>query len=406
MIILLAKSPSSCWPPNMDIRESIISQTDISFMLAKHVFSKEVNGNTNLVLSPLSIQIVLGLIAAGSDGPTQDQLLCFLKSKSTDDLNSLYSHIVDVVFADGSPYGGPRLSVANGIWIDQRLPLKTSFKQVVDNIYKAASESVDFQNKAGEVADQVNQWAKTKTNDLIQEILPRNAVNNMTRLILANALYFKGEWNEKFDTSETKDHEFHLLNGGPIQVPFMTSKKKQCVAAFNGFKVLRLPYKQGTDTRCFSMYFILPDAHDGLPVLFDKISTQPGFLNHHVPFRKVRVSKFLIPKFKTTFGFEASNILKGLGLTLPFCGGGLTEMVDSPSPEKLSVSQVFHKTFIEVNEEGTEAAAVTATVFKATSLTIEKTIDFVADHPFLFLIRDESTGVILFLGSMMNPLAG
>lgn len=140
--------------------------------------------------------------------------------------------------------------------------------------------------------------------------------------------------------------------------------------------------------------------------MFDKNSTQPGFLNHYVPFRKVIVSKFLIPKFKTTFGFEASNILKGLGLTLPFCGGGLTEMVDSPSPEKLSVSQVFHKTFIEVNEEGTEAAAVTATVFKATSLTIEKTIDFVADHPFLFLIRDESTGVILFLGSMMNPLAG
>lgn len=410
MIILLTKPPSpsssSCSRANMDLRESITSQTDVSFMFAKHVFSKEVKGDTNLVLSPLSIQIVLGLIAAGSDGPTQDQLLCFLKSNSIDELNSLYSHIVSVVFADGSSNGGPRLSVANGIWIDQTLPLKPSFKQVVDNVYKAASESVDFQNKAGEVADQVNQWTKTKTNDHIQEILPRDAVNNMTRLILANALYFKGEWNEKFDTSETKHHEFHILSGGSIRAPFMTSKKKQYVAAFNGYKVLRLPYKQGTDTRCFSMYFILPDAHDGLPALFDKISSEPGFLNHHVPFRRVRVRKFLIPKFKTTFGFEASNILKGLGVTLPFCGGGLTEMVDSPSPENLSVSQVFHKSFIEVNEEGTEAAAVTATVMLTMSLTIEKPIDFVADHPFLFLIRDESTGVVLFLGCMMNPLAG
>ncbi|XP_060199518.1 serpin-ZX-like [Lycium barbarum] len=399
-------SSSSSLHTNMDLRESIANQTDISFMLAKHVFSKEINGDTNLVLSPLSIQIVLGLIAAGSEGPTQDQLLCFLKSKSIDQLNSLYSHIVNVVFADGSPNGGPRLSVANGIWIDQSLPLKPSFKQVVDSVYKAASESVDFQNKAAEVADQVNQWTKMKTNDLIKEILPRDAVNNMTRLILANALYFKGEWNEKFDASETKDQEFHLLNGGSVQAPFMTSKKKQCVEAFNGFKVLRLPYKQGTDMRRFCMYFILPDAHDGLPALVDKISSEPGFLHHHVPFRKVSIRKFLIPKFKMTFGFEASNILKGLGLTLPFCGGGLTEMVDSSSSENLYVSQVFHKSFIEVNEEGTEAAAVTAAVIMKMSLIIEKEMDFVADHPFLFLIRDESTGVVLFLGSVMNPLAG
>ncbi|XP_009757192.1 serpin-ZX [Nicotiana tabacum] len=390
----------------MDLRESINNQTDVSFMLAKHIFSKEVKGDTNLVLSPLSIQIVLGLIAAGCKGPTQDQLLCFLKSKSIDELNSLYSHLVNIVFVDGSSSGGPRLSVANGVWIDQTLPLKPSFKQVVDNVYKAALESVDFQNKAAEVADQVNQWAKMETNGLIKEILPRDAVNNMTRLILSNALYFKGEWNEKFDVSETKDHDFHLLNGGSIQAPFMTSKKKQYIAAFDCFKILRLPYKQGTDTRRFCMYFILPDAHDGLPALLEKISLEPGFLNNHVPYGKVRARKFLIPKFKITFGFEASNILKGLGLTLPFCGGSLTEMVDSPMPQNLSVSQVFHKSFIEVNEEGTEAAAVTATVIMTMSLIIEKEMDFVADHPFLFLIRDESTGAVLFIGSVMNPLAG
>ncbi|XP_015072103.1 serpin-ZX-like [Solanum pennellii] len=390
----------------MDLRESTTSQTDVSFMLAKHVFSNAVKGDTNLVLSPLSIQIVLGLIAAGSSGPTQDQLLSFLKSSSIDELNSLYSHISSFVFADGSPNGGPRLSVANGIWIDQTLPLKPSFKQVVDNVYKAASEYVDFQNKAAEVVDQVNQWTKMKTNGLIEEILDRDAVDNMTRLILANALYFKGEWNEKFDASETKDHEFHLLDGLPVRVPFMTSKKKQYIAGFNDFKVLKFPYKQGTDTRCFSMYFILPDAHDGLPALFDKISTEPGFLTHNVPFRKVRVGKFLIPKFKITFEFEASDILKGLGLTLPFCGGGLTEMVDSTLPENLSVSKVFHKSFIEINEEGTEAAAVTAGVVMAMSLRIEKEIDFVADHPFLFLIRDDATGVVLFIGSVLNPLSG
>ncbi|PHT84683.1 Serpin-ZX [Capsicum annuum] len=392
----------------MDLRESINNQTDVSFMFAKHVFSNAIQGDTNLVLSPLSIQIVLGLIAACSNGPTQDQLLRFLKSNSIDELNSLYSHIANVVFADGSPNGGPRLSVANGIWIEQTLPFKPSFKQVVDNVYKAESESVDFMNKAAEVVDQVNQWTKMKTNDLIKKILHPADVDSMTRLILANALYFKGEWSEKFDASETKNHEFHLLNGWSIQAPFMTSENEQYISAFYGFKVLRLPYKQGTDTRCFSMYFILPDAHDGLPALLDKICSEPGCLNDHVPFRKVCVGKFLIPKFKITSGLKASNILKGLGLTLPFCGGGLTEMVDSPFPENenLSVSEVFHKSFIEVNEEGTEAAAVTVTVLMPLCLFVEKKTDFVADHPFLFLVRDESTGVVLFIGIVMNPLAG
>ncbi|CAN4122735.1 unnamed protein product [Withania somnifera] len=392
---------------DMEMSESITTQTDISFMLAKHVFSTEIKGDTNLAFSPLSIQMVLGLIATGSTGLTRDQLLYFLKSKSIDELNSLYSHLVNIVFVDGTPNGGPHLSVANGVWIDQTLPFKPSFKKVVDKVYKAASNSVDFQNKAAhEVTNQVNQWAKMKTNDLIKEILPHGTLNNMTRLIFANALYFKGVWNDKFNASETKDHEFHLLSGGSIKAPFMTSNKKQYAVAFDGFKVLGLHYKQGRDTRRFCMYLILPDARDGLPALIDKISSEPGFLNHHVPFEKAKMRKFLIPKFKTTFGVEASKVLKGLGVTSPFSSGGLTEMVDSPLAGRLFVSQIFHKSFIEVNEEGTEAAAVTASVIMTMSANIDKEIDFVADHPFLFLIRDDTTGVVLFLGSVLNPLAG
>ncbi|XP_059279256.1 serpin-ZX-like [Lycium ferocissimum] len=401
-------SPYFFHDQNMDMGmgESITTQTDVSFMLTKHVFSKEIKGDVNLVFSPLSIQIVLCLIAAGSNGPTRDQLLCFLKSKSIDALNSLYSHLVNIVFVDGSPKGGPRLSVANGVWIDQSLPFKPSFKKVVDNVYKAASSSVDFQYKPTEVANQVNQWAKMKTNDLIKEILPHGTVNNLTRLIFANALYFKGAWNEKFNASETKDHKFHLLRGGSIKAPFMTSNNKQYAVAFDGFKVLGLHYKQGRDTRRLCMYLVLPDARDGLPALIDKISSELGFLSRHLPFEKATMRKFLIPKFKTTFGFEASNALKGLGVTLPFSGGGLTEMVDSPLAGRLFVSQIFHKSFIEVNEEGTEAAAVTTSLIQTKSLTIEKEIDFVADHPFLFLIRDDATGVVLFIGSVLNPLAG
>lgn len=387
----------------MDLRESIGNQKAVALGLSKHVLLTEAK-TSNSVLSPLSIQVVLGLIAAGSKGPTLDQLLAFLKSKSNDQFSSFSSELVSVVFADGSVSGGPRLSFANGVWVDRSLSLKPSFKQVVDNVYKAASNQADFQTKAVEVTNEINAWAEKETSGLIKEVLPSGSVDATTRLILANALYFKGAWSEKFDASTTKDHDFYLLNGSSLHVPFMTSKKKQFISAFNGFKVLGLPYKQGEDKRSFSMYFFLPDAKDGLPALAEKVGSESGFLDHHLPQQRVEVGDFRIPKFKISFGFEASKTLKGLGLVLPFSGeGDLTEMVDSSVGQNLYVSSIFHKTFIEVNEEGTEAAAASAGVVKLRGLLNTEKLDFVADHPFLFLIREDMTGIVLFIGHVLDP---
>lgn len=260
--------------------------------------------------------------------------------------------------------------------------------------------------KAVDVANEVNLWAEKETSGLVKEILPSGAVDSSTRLVFANALYFKGAWIEKFDASTTKDHDFHLLNGTSVQVPFMTSKKKKLVSAFDGFKVLGLPYKQGEDKRRFTMYFFLPDAKDGLPSLVEKLGSESAFLERHIPYEEVAVGEFRIPKFKISFGFEASEVLKGLGLVLPFSGEGLTEMVDSPTGQNLYVSSMFHKSFIEVNEEGTEAAAASAGVIKLRGLPLNDKIDFVADHPFVFIIREDMTGVVLFTGHVVNPLDG
>ncbi|KAK6939548.1 Serpin domain [Dillenia turbinata] len=390
----------------MDLRQAIGSQTDVSSSIAKHLLLSNEGKTSNVVLSPLSIHVVLTLIASGSKGPTLDQLLSFLKSKSTEDLNSLSSQLVALIFADGSVSGGPKLSFANGVWIDKSLPLKPSFKQIVDSVFKAKSNEVDFQTKAVEVAGEVNSWAEKETSGLIKEVLPPGSVDSSTRLIFANAIYFKGAWNEKFDPSTTKEHEFYLLDGSSIQVPYMTSKKKQTVRACNGFKVLGLPYKQGEDKRKFSMYFFLPDSKDGLPALVEKVGSESGFLDRHLPYEKFEVGDFKLPRFKIAFGFEASDVLKEMGVALPFTEGGLTEMADSPVGQNLYVSNIFHKSFIEVNEEGTEAAAATAAAFALRSLQMVTKIDFVADHPFLFLIREDMTGVILFLGQVLNPLAG
>ncbi|CAM8998776.1 unnamed protein product [Rhodiola kirilowii] len=392
------------------LREAIASQTDAAMTLTNRLIKTDDAKDKNFVYSPMSINVVLSLIAAGAKGKTLDQLLAFLKSKSTDDLGKLVGQMVDVLLVDGAGCGGPKLAVANGVWVDQRLEMKERFDQVVNEIYKASVKQVDFLNKHEEVITDVNSWASEKTNGLIKDILPAGSVDpDSTKLILTNAIYFKGLWTESFDAAETKRHPFHLLTGRSVRAPFMTSHANQYVAEFDGFKVLKLPYQKGKDKRQFSMYIFLPNATDGLPALAEKLSSETGFLDEHIPRTKVKLDKFLIPKFKMAFGFKAKKVLEDLGLVSLFDEGskGLTEMVYLPPGEDgLCVSEIFHKSFIEVNEQGTEAAAVTAAVCVEIVCVrpFRKTIDFVADHPFLFVIREDTSGMVMFIGHVLNPL--
>ncbi|KAK9080261.1 hypothetical protein SSX86_001937 [Deinandra increscens subsp. villosa] len=376
-------------------------------MLATHLLSKKFP-DSNVVFSPLSIHVALSLLANGSKGPTLDQLLAFLKTNTTDELNSLYSELVSLILADGSPSGGPLLSFANGVWVEKTLALKPSFKQVVDTVYKAACNQVDFRNKAVKVVKKVNLWADKQTNGLIKRVLRTNAINNDTRLIFANAIYFKGVWSHKFKKSWTRESDFHLPDGRKVRVPFMTDNERQFVKAYDDFKVLGLRYLKGEDKRAFTMYFFLPDARDGLQSLVEKIGSTPDFFDRHIPHQKVQVGKLLIPKFKISSWFKASDVLKELGLVLPFEDvEDFTKLVDLPFGERLHVSSIHHKSFVEVDEEGTKAAAVSAALIclGCPRRTITEKVDFVADHPFLFVIREEETRVVLFIGQVTNPRA-
>ncbi|KAK1407441.1 hypothetical protein QVD17_39057 [Tagetes erecta] len=327
-----------------------------------------------------------------------------MKTKSIDELNSLSSHVVSFILSDGCPKGGPGLAFVNGVWVDKNLSLKPSFTKVVDTFYKAACKQVHFRNKADEVVNEVNLWAEKQTGGLIKQVLPVNAVNNITWLIFANAIYFKGTWREKFDRSMTKDSAFYLLNGKKVQVAFMKSKKKQYVCEYDEFKVLGLPYLQGKDKREFTMYFYLPNAKDGLQSLIKKISSTSDFFETHIPHSKVEIGKFLIPKFKILFRFKASDVLKELGLLLPFhVKDGLSEMVDSSIGQNVYGSSIHHATFVEVNEEGTKAAVVSAFTGEGCALMLKPKIDFVADHPFLFVIREDVSGAVLFMGQVIDP---
>ncbi|GJM95838.1 hypothetical protein PR202_ga12617 [Eleusine coracana subsp. coracana] len=354
-----------------DIRLSIAHQTRFALRLAATLCSPSAptGSPTNAAFSPLSLHVALSLLTAGTGGATRDQLAAILGGEgpgAVEGLHALAEQVVQVVLADGSGAGGPRVAFADGVFVDASLKLKPSFEEVAVSKYKAEAQSVDFQKKAAEAAGQVNTWVEKITSGLIKELLPAGSVDHTTKLVLGNALYFKGAWTEKFDASNTKD---------------------------------------GGDKRQFSMYILLPEAKDSLWSLAENLSSEPEFLEKHIPRQKATVGQFKLPKFKISFGFEGSALLKGLGLHLPFSAeADLSQMVDSQAMgQNLYVSSIFHKSFVEVNEEGTEAAAATAAVVSLRSMPIGP-IDFIADHPFLFLIREDMTGVVLFVGHVVNPL--
>ncbi|KAF8722118.1 hypothetical protein HU200_022758 [Digitaria exilis] len=318
------------------------------------------SNSNNVVFSPLSIHVALGrLLAAGAGGATRNQLLAALAGGggAADRLQALGEEI------------------------------NPAFEEVALKKYNADIHSVDFQNKAEEVPGRVNSWVEKVTSGRIKDLLQPGSVDKDTMLILANALYFKGAWAKKFDVSKTEDSEFHLLDGSSVQAPFMSSGDDQYIASYNHFKVLKLPYQQGGDKRQFSMYILLLEAQDGLWSLAEKLSSEPEFLDKHIPVSKIPVGQMKVPKFKISYGFEASEMLKGLGLGLPFSAeADLSELVDAPARQKKSVSSVIHKSFVEVNEGGTEAAAASAIRLMGSALysSPSKTTDFIADHPFLF----------------------
>ncbi|KAM0019256.1 putative Serpin family protein [Helianthus debilis subsp. tardiflorus] len=258
---------------SMDLKQPVSNQTHVSTTLATHLLSKK--QDTNVVFSPLSIHVALSVLSASSKGQILDQILAFLKTNTTNNLNSLYLQLVSLIFFPNArprrgprlPFssGGPRLSFANRFWVDKTLCLKPSFKHVVDTVYKSECKQVDYRirNKAIEVANEMNSWTKEKTKGLIKQVITAD------------------------ESIDDKEYDFHLLDGNKVQVPFMTHHALNPVGVYDDFKVLCLPYLRGAMNKGTLCTFFLPNAKDGLQSLVHKIGSMPDFIDHHIPCKSV-----------------------------------------------------------------------------------------------------------------------
>ncbi|VAI41945.1 unnamed protein product [Triticum turgidum subsp. durum] len=277
--------------------------------------------------------------------------------------------------------------------------------------YGATAEAVDFVSGAEQVRLRVNAFVADATKQLIRDILPPGSVDSSKAVVLANALYFKGAWSHPFDVFTAP---FHIPGGTPVGVPAMTTGRSQYIALYPGFRALKLPYKNDVlrQTDAFYMLILLPDSGTlSLADLYDKTVSTPELIRKHTPVKEVPVGRFMVPKFKFTFEFEASSDMQKLGVTRAFKGGDFSGMVgskDGHGHERLSISRVYHKAAIEVDEQGTVAAAATVILMDGSAFEKREPphlVDFVADRPFLFAVVEEKTGAVLFLGHVVNPLA-
>ncbi|KAJ4828561.1 hypothetical protein Tsubulata_020286 [Turnera subulata] len=270
---------------------------------------------------------------------------------------------------------------------------------------------------AKQVEKEINLWAETETNGLIKELIEPGRLCGKPEptFVLANALYFKGAWDDPFEPSSS-DMNFHLLDGGTIRVPFLSGYHRyEYYGSFETFKVLRLPYGTGNDLdKRFSMYIFLPNRSNGLQDMIQEFNSDPGLFHKRTKLEKVDIAWLRIPKFKFSNTFTLSETMKELGLTLPFqMGGGPTGMVDwervnCPNAQyMLKISMIIQKSFIEVNEDGTEAAACDEDDdmgFSLEPLPKPKPLYFDADHPFMFMIKEDISDIVFFTGAVLNPL--
>ncbi len=348
----------------------------------------------NLFLSPYSISSALAMAFAGARGNTESQMAKVMRYELPQEvLHKAFGQINGVLNKPSKDY---RLSVANALWSQVGLDFKKGYLETVQAGYGPGLKLVDFAGRTEEARLAINKWVEENTENKIIELIKPGVLDPLTRLVLTNAIYFKGQWDQQFKKELTKDADFILPNRQKVKVPFMSQQGSFSYAEDDGLQALELPYAGGD----LSMLILLPgSASDNLE--FERNLDYAMFTRIIEKMRKETVNVSL-PKFKFEAELGLGGTLQRMGMTDAF--SEYLADFSGISDTFLYITAVIHKAFIEVNEEGSEAAAATAVVMGTKSIGPEPK-RFIADRPFFFAIRDLRTGSILFMGRVQDPRA-
>ena len=359
----------------------------------------------NLIVSPYSINTALAMTAAGAQGNTRAEMERVLHlptgEKLSQGLPDAYRGCDASTGGREAQTGafGRQFAVApEGPPVQERVS-----GRLAKDDFHAGLFDVDF-GDAGVASRRINKWVEDKTHNRIKDLVPPAVLNHDTQMVLANAIYFKARWSDSFEKKDTKPEDFTLTSGQKVRAPLMYQKANFLLREEEDLQVLRLPY----DGKATAMYVILPRRADGLPALEQKLTEKSlwGWTlgQGKKPLEEVKV---WLPRFKFTVPTELTDVLQKMGLTDAFVREranfkGMTDHADG-----LFISRVLHKAFVETDEVGTEAAAATAvTMALATAappMAVPRVKEFRADHPFVFVIKHEDTGAVLFIGRVLDP---
>ncbi len=367
----------------------------------------------NIFLSPLSIASVLAMAYAGARGETAKQMAQALHLASEDAVHAALGALLRELNAKGERHGF-ELVVANALWGQRGYAFFPEFLDVIQRTYGGELHAVDFGEEGEAARLAINQWVEEKTRDKIKEIIAPGMLDPLARLVLTNAVYFKGAWTQPFERTATHSAPFRTCEGMPdpattVRVPMMVQTSEFSYMEDENFQALEMSYgEQPPDARAanrgrgdLSMLVLLPRRADGLAELEASLTAEK--LAAWLPKLQTQEVVVSVPKFKMTLNYALGEILRAMGVRDAFNlaaadFSGMTEQ------EGIAVSEIAHKAFVDVNEEGTEAAAATGMAVLGCADEIPIPV-FRADHPFLFLIRDTRSGVVLFLGRLADPKA-
>ncbi|XP_028909480.1 leukocyte elastase inhibitor-like [Ornithorhynchus anatinus] len=357
----------------------------------------EANPTGNIFVSPISISTALAMVSLGARGNTAAQLSKTFHFDAVDEVHSRFQSLNADINKRGTSY---MLKLANRLYGEKTYSFLPDFLASTEKLYGAGLTAVDFIQASEEARKEINQWVAGQTEGKIPDLLAAGAVDSLTKLVLVNAVYFKGNWAEKFDEKDTSDMPFRLNKKQQKTVRMMYQQKKLPYGYVTDLKchVLELPYED----KELSMFILLPhdieDDSTGLQNI-EKQLTVEKLKEWTKNLRSLDVHVRL-PRFKLEDSYNLNSHLSRLGLQDLF-DSGRADLSGMSGARDLFVSQIIHKSFVEVNEEGTEAAAATAVMIMLCSLRPEP--EFTADHPFLFFIRHNATESILFLGRYSSP---